>query len=182
EHPIPCGFLGSAAKSAREIIGLGRYSDLLGLDAIEHYFQLHYWQHADRWDKNDIMGEFSFAMDDPKLPFRFQFASAAEKFRFIDDGQRPIIVPRDDEGMVLVERLRATEDKGLTPPREVVRKLQRYSVSVHQRAWTTALGGKHIELLHGRFAVLADPKLHYDEELGLVLDEQLYEAGELVTE
>jgi CRISPR-associated endonuclease/helicase Cas3 len=146
----------------------------LGLDAIEHYFRLHYWQHQQDWDKEGICDRFKFAPSDRVLPLYFNFATAAEKFRFITETQSPVIVPWDDEGRRLVEQLRGIERSGNPAPRWLTRKLQRHTVSVGKHAWDKARHAGHLELLYDRFAVLKTVELHYSEELGLQLDNELY--------
>ena len=47
--------------------------------------------------------------------------------------------PRQRDG-ALVQRLRGTEAAKIAPPREVLRRLQRHSVSVTKSAWDAALG------------------------------------------
>ena len=141
----------------------------MALPAIEDYFRLHYWQHQNDWDKKEILDQFHLA-NDPQLPLYFNFASVAKAFKFIDDTQRPVIVANSEASRKLVDRLRGSEAAGNPPPRDVVRKLQRYTVSTAERHWRTALAQGDLELLYERFAVLAAPQLHYHPELGLQLD------------
>ncbi|MEJ1408838.1 MAG: CRISPR-associated helicase Cas3' [Candidatus Sedimenticola sp. (ex Thyasira tokunagai)] len=177
EHSIPRGYLRRCADAAEQIIALNRYTDLLTLPAIEHYFRLHYWQHNDQWDASDIIGQFSLA-NEPTLPLRFNFASVAERFKFIPDLQRPIIIANTDKGRELVERLRGTEAMGTFPPRDVVRRLQRHSVTVAEQIWMAALADGHLELLHDRYAVLTTPEHHYSPKMGLQLDaDPLYDPN-----
>jgi len=177
EHPIPRGFLGRAANTALEVMDLGKYPDLLSLDAIRHYFQLHYWQHKDEMDKHDILDGFCLNGADNAQPFVFNYASVAESFRFINTPQRPVIIPRCEQSRSLVEKLRQTDRLGLWPPRDVTRRLQRFSVGVRQRDWQQALG-QELELLHGQYAVLTTVELNYSNELGLQLDaEPLYDPN-----
>lgn len=182
EHPIPRGFLRRSADAAAQVMATEQYDDLLSLPAIEHYFRLHYWQHSDQWDKQKIFDAFAVdASPGTSLPLLFNFATVAEKFRFIDDAQRPVIIPYSEHSRKLVERLRGSEMSGNPPPHAVVRKLQRHSVSVAERHWKKALVEGHLELLYDRFAVLTTPQLHYDKELGLQLDaEPLYDPNDTI--
>jgi CRISPR-associated endonuclease/helicase Cas3 len=173
-HAKLYGFQRTSADAASQVMALSRYEDLLGLDAIEHYFRLHYWQHQQDWDKEEICDRFKFAPNDRELPLYFNFATAAEKFRFIKETQSPVIVPWDDTGRRLVEQLRGIEQKGNPAPRNLTRKLQRHTVSVGKHAWDKARHAGHLELLYDRFAVLKTVELHYSEELGLQLDNELY--------
>ncbi|KRT54703.1 CRISPR-associated helicase, Cas3 family [endosymbiont of Ridgeia piscesae] len=181
EHPIPRGYLRRCADAASQVMATGRYHDLLGLDTIAHYFRLHYWQQQSDWDKQGICDPVNWNLGNQPPYLNFNFATVAERFRFIGDSQRPIIVPHDDKAQALVERLYAIEASGNRIPRELRRKLQRYSVSVAERHWRTALGAGQIELLCEWFAILAAPQLYYHPELGLQLDaDPLYDPNELV--
>jgi len=168
DHPIPRGFLRRSADAATQIMATGNYPDLLALPAIEHYFRLHYWNHNDQWDKKGIMDRFQLA-NDPQLPLYFDFASVAQAFQFIETTQRPVIV-ESDACREQVDRLRGTEAAGNPPPRDAVRKLQRHTVNVPERHWRGALTRGDLELLHGSFAVLTTPQLHYHPKLGLQLN------------
>jgi len=180
EHPPPRGLLRRTADAAAQVMAMDRFGDLLGLEAIEHYFRLHYWQHQGDWDKQGILEQFH-CVNDPQLPFRFNFAEVAERFRFISDSQLPVIVPRGSVVEELVERLRATEGKGIAAPRDVVKRLQRHSVGVRERRWRAALAAGDLELVHERFAVLTAPQLHYSDDLGLRLDaDRLYDPNETI--
>lgn len=174
------GTLKTGRNAASQVIASERYKDLLGLDAIEHYFRLHYWSQQDKWDKEAIAA--AFRVGNPSLPLDCDFATVARKFRFIDGSQRPIIVGWNDDAQSLVEALRRLDRMGHYPDRTLTRKLQRQTVSVSQRLWQGALGTQ-TEMLCDRFAVLIDPRLHYHPELGLQLDaEPLYDPNLLITD
>lgn len=172
------GSLRTARDAASQVIASGRHNDLLGLEAIEHYFQLHYWSRQQDWDKHGICNDFR--MGDHRLPLDCEFATIAQKFRFIDDSQRPIVVGWDETAAELVDELRRRHHLGLYPDRKLARRLQRQTVSVSQRLWQSALG-QQTELLCDRYAVLIDPRLHYHPELGLRLDaDPLYDPNTLI--
>lgn len=180
EHPIPPGYLRHSTDAARQVIATGKYADLLDLPAIEHYFRLHYWQQQSNWDMRKIIEQFQLA-NDRQLPLYFNFATVAERFRFIDSQQQPVIVARNEKYRILVERLRSIESAGLPPPRSIVRQLQRCTVTVNERAWRAALGRGDLQLLYDRFAVLAAPQLHYHDKLGLQLDaDPLYDPNDTI--
>ena len=181
DHARLFGLLRTAADAASQVIGTGRYEDLIGLDAIEHYFHLHYWVRKQDWDRYDICG--GFRVGDSRLPLVAQFATVAEKFRFIDQTQRPIVVGWDTRAWELVNRLRVLHDQGLYPDRRLARQLQRQTVTVPERLWRQALANGKIELLCERFAVLREPALHYDLERGLQLEaDSVYDPASLIVE
>ena len=141
------------------------YSDILSLEAINHYFRLYYWEQNVRWDRKKILEEFRLD-NDPTLPFLFGFATASRNFRLIEDIGKPVIIPWGDEGERLCNDLRKW------PTRAVLRQLQRYTVQIARWVWE-----KHapqlIELVDDRYPVLSSPS-HYDHSLGLCFDRNLH--------
>jgi len=173
------GTLKSGANAASQVIGSARHADLLGLDAIEHYFDLHYWQHQQNWDKHLICD--GFRLGARELPLDCDFASIAQCFRFIDDAQRPIVIGWDEPSRKQVDELRRLHDRKLYPDRKLSRRLQRQTVTVSQRLWQQAQADGLIETLCYRFAVLTTPQLHYHAELGLRLDaDPLYDPNDTI--
>jgi CRISPR-associated endonuclease/helicase Cas3 len=176
------GTLKSGANAASQVIGCARHADLLGLEAVEHYFHLHYWSQQDKWDEQDICDQFTLDLYLKNSPYLFfNFASVAQRFRFIDDAQRPVVVGWEDRGREQVDELRRLHGLKLYPDRKLSRRLQRLSVTVSQRLWEQALASGQVELLCDRFAVLTSPELYYNKELGLQLDaEPLYDPNKTI--
>jgi len=160
EHGPSEAFLRDTAAATREVIPL--HADLLSLDAVEQYFRLYYWDQSARWDSKHILDEFHLQQD-IELPFLFGFARTAQRFRLIDDGGLPIIIPWGAAGQDLCEQLRNTWEGGAAP---LLRKLQRYTVQIPRRVWE-----RHArilcEMVHDRYAVLNSPDLHYSDQTGL---------------
>lgn len=162
-------FVADTAGSARQILPL--YDDPLSPEAVEHYFRLHYWDRDDRWDSRDILGEFALDQN-ADLPFLFGFAQAASRFRLIDDGGKPVIVPWREEGRRLCDELRRSRNG---PSVNLRRRLQRYTVQVPARAWRE-LHARALEIVQEQFPVLVlgdDPdsvEALYSERFGLALD------------
>ena len=172
------GTLQTGRNATSQIIGLSRYDDLLGLEAIDHYFRLHYWSQQDKWDREGICD--AFRVGGHALPLDCDFAMVARKFRFIDDSQQPIVVAWDERAQTLVDELRRLHDLGRYPDRTLAHRLQRCSVSVSRRLWQAA-PGRQTEMLCDRYAVLIEPRLHYHPELGLQLDaDPLYNPNTLI--
>jgi len=100
------------------------------------------------------------------------FRTAADKFRLIqDEDSAPVVVlyrgsdGTDDTAAVLLGRLRKNG-----PERWLMRKLQRYTVSVHRHEALRLLGQGDIEeVIPGLFAQVAD--CLYDPVLGLLTDD-----------
>ena len=159
------GYLRSTADSTKEM--RSDFDDLLDLEAIQRYFELHYWKHDD-WDKEHIMQMFQC----PEKPV-FQFRTASEKFRMIKDATIPVFIPYEEKGIKLIEQLRS--DAKDMQPRELnklLRKLQRYSVSIYENIYRQMLGGD-IQLLHEVYPILLNDSI-YDKKLGLRIDRAGY--------
>ena len=181
EHENTEAFLRDTANAASQILGRGGspalYDDLLSLEAIEHYFRLYYWSQQERWDQEGILERLKLVQDNRDLPFQFSFRENAARFRLIRDSGEPVIVPWREEGARLCELLRAC--RGL-PGRDTLRGLQRYTVQVPRRTHHQQLG-RAVELVHDRYAVVTSLELYYDDDLGLVLDQEHFEAGTFIT-
>ena len=99
-------------------------NDPLAPDAMNAYFALHYWKRSSEWDHHQVMD--CFYMNGQERTADANFRTAATKFRMIDNVQTPIIVHFGD-GSGLIEELCNTE----RPGRQLLRKLQRYTVNVY---------------------------------------------------
>ena len=141
--------------------------DLLSMEAVEHYFRLYYWQNQQRWDRTSVLDAFRIEKN-RELPFLFWFRKVGQTFRLIKDTSKSVIVPWGDEGRELCEGLRHIPPP---QPRDLLRRLQRYTVQIHQRIWNGSIG-RTVEMVFDRYPVLMSPEIHYDESLGLVLDRE----------
>lgn len=163
EHHRSESYFSDTANIASQVLPL--HDDALALKTVEHYFKLYYWDQSSRWDGRHILQRLALQQDHG-LPFLFSFATIAETFHLIEDNTREVIVPWGDEGRQLCERLRVVS---VPVPREILRKLQRYSVRIPIRTWNAHLG-VDIELIHNRYPVLICPEKQYDESTGLSLE------------
>ena len=161
-------------EATRSTLGLG-LNDALSPVAFERYFPLYYAGFASR-DMHGIVdllrNQGDFAMD---------FRKAADKFKLVDDAaQATVIVPyvsdsadAPDMAPVIASLKRGDTDRWL------LRKLQRYTVSVHQRVldkWQ-ARGDVH-ELQPGLYLLI--DVLRYDRRQGLLPEGQALNAASLV--
>ena len=157
----PPGLLRQTADSAKEL--LNQYDDLLSPEAIQHYFELHYWKKSDGWDRHHVLK--SIGNQPNKLEFNFR--EVAAKYQFIREVTETILIPFDDESKRLIEKLEKTSEARFLD-REFWRKLQRYGVQVRQHELVRLQKAGAVELQHERW-VLIQSHL-YDEKLGLVFD------------
>lgn len=155
----PRGELRLRRQVGDEVAGL--YDDLLGLDAIQHFFRQHYWTRGE-CDGKQILKLFSLSRDGP----HFQFRECADQYRLIDDVQHPIIVPYDDHARALIDELRNRHEPsspGLS------RRAQRYVVSVYDWQLAELVRNHAVTQYHERFWVLENES-NYDQRVGLRLD------------
>lgn len=97
-----------------------------------------------------------------------QFRTTAERFRVIDDITRTVIVPFGDDGFKWIDILRS-----IGPERYIMRKLQRFCVSIYENEFQELKRIGAIEEIHlGVWAVVVTNA--YDEDLGLLSPERLY--------
>lgn len=159
------GLIGDMARTATAV------PDLMSLAAIERYFTEAYWRlGSDKLDAKKILDKFGMG---PRGPI-FQFREAAEKFRMIESGMVPVVVPYDDAAKEAVEKLALSE----IPSGHLARKLQSYVVQVPPRARQKLIDCRHVAFAHpelrgDQFAVLQTSAL-YREDVGLMWEDAEY--------
>lgn len=160
ESGIPVGYFRQTAQAAESVIR--RYADdILSLSAIEDYFKHYYWMKGAGLDEERILAMLHAGCGKGDFPFK----TVAEKFRFIKDEMKPVVIQFDDDARRLVDVLGYLEF-----PASLGRKLQKYTVSVHPGDWGRLLSLGSIEVIAGIFPVLKDQTL-YDKNLGLRADD-----------
>jgi CRISPR-associated endonuclease/helicase Cas3 len=164
ENPSPKGML-LAGEQATKNVWYDRDEDLLSPNLYPPYFKEYFG--AENNDKNGII---DLLVKDASH-FQVQFRSAAKKFKLIDDENiHQILVPYQREGEKLINLLRESG-----PERYLLRKLQRYSVSVYKNAFEKLKKiGAIEEVSLGLWAVCVSNA--YDDQIGLLLADDLYSA------
>jgi len=165
EHTRAERYFQDTAGAGAQVLGLGLYTDPLGLDAVEHYFRLYYWSQESRWDRHGIVDHFNM-VHDRELPFLFDFTTVSRKFRLIEETGRPLIIPWGEEGGQLCEKIRIA---GKPMDRMTLRALQRFTIKIPIKLWESHIS-KDIELLQDQYPVLISPELHYSNRTGLSFD------------
>ena len=137
------------------------------------YFE-HFYMRAPSLDKHAIT-ELLHPQGGNDDPLKVQFRTAAQCFRLIDEsGYRGILV-RYGESSALIGRLRKEG-----PERWLMRKLQRYTVSLPEHQFQKLLAnGDVCEIYPGLFAQTADPLYHL--ELGVLVDEASFDPNALIS-
>ncbi len=149
------------------------HDDLLSLEAIENYFEEVYWRMGDRLDARGICKHFSVSI---LSGTDFAYRTVAEKFRMIESGMAPIIVPIDDIAHAVVDKLAIEQISSGA----IARDLQAYIVQVPPDARTLLLKNGHVafanpDLRGDQFAVLRNLHL-YKPGIGLLWEESAYLA------
>jgi len=152
----PPGLMRSGASALIELMVKYKGQDFLSPDMFQKYFDLFYSKVHD-FDKPKI--ENLLVQD--AVQMKFQFATAARDFRLIDDKGAQNILVEYKEGADLINTLKR---KGPEP--WLMRKLQRYSVSVNVRDFEEIRKAGLIEQIHGCW-VQAYEKL-YNSKVGVM--------------
>ncbi|MGH8437084.1 MAG: CRISPR-associated endonuclease Cas3'' [Pseudomonas sp.] len=145
------------AQAAREVLRQ-HGDDPLGLQAIQRYFRLLYWQKGPQeLDAHNLLGQ----IEDGKLD-GLPFEMLASKFRMIDSVQMPVIVAFDDEAQSALRALVFAEGCAA-----IARRLQPYLMQVPRQAYAALQQAGAIqavnELRYGeQFMVLVNPDLYHD--------------------
>ncbi len=171
-NPSPKGFLLQGENATKEMLQT-RNMETLRPDDFTDYFRLFYAK-THTFDTAD----FQRHLLDNAGEFQFQFRTFDKNFRLIDDtAYRSIIVRYEGEqknSSKLIEQLRYAG-----PSRNLIRKLQRFSVSVPTYAVEPLRQKEMIEEIQG-YLVQTSPEL-YKPGLGLVLDEEEWAGTLLLT-
>ena len=155
----PAGLMRKGADTFKEML-LNRSDNknaLLEPKAFLEYFRLFYSK-IDNFDKADI-GD-SIWKDAKSM--KFQFATAARDFRLIDDKNAQTILVEYKDGCNLINKL-----KKIGPEPWLMRKLQRYTVSVNERDFAEIRKAGLIIELHGCW--IQDYQKLYKKHSGLQL-------------
>ncbi|MGE3298504.1 MAG: CRISPR-associated endonuclease Cas3'' [Porticoccaceae bacterium] len=159
--PAPPGLLAKGEGACRGVLH-GHTGDPLDRALFERYFrQLYYQCDLDQHGIEELL------MVDGKT-LAVNFRTAAERFRLIDDADRAtiIVLYRGPDGQDTTVDQRLAQLRRDGPARWLLRALQRYTVSIHQRDARRLLAqGDTEELIPGLFVQVSD--VLYDRILGL---------------
>lgn len=155
----PVGMLRKATETAVRMLSMG-FADPIAPEVFTPYFADLYWK-ANSLDVKGITRLLT-----PQAPeCGIQFRSAAEAFKLIDDSiQRTILVPYG-YGETLINML-----KTMGPERWLLRKLQRYAVTIYLNQFQTLFERGSIEEISPKLFALTC-KMEYDQHVGLLIDE-----------
>lgn len=94
---------------------------------------------------------------------KFDFAKAGENFRLIESPTLAVVIPFDETGRDLLEKLRYS-----LYPAGFARRLQRYTVSIYEPEFQALQAKGAIDTYHDIFFVLNE-MAYYDKQTGLAL-------------
>lgn len=143
------------AECGRQI--LESFEDPLSLQAISRYFELLYDIEKERLDTKDIMDNF----EERAKELAFSFQKTAHDYKLIDETES-LIIPYNEEASNLIESLKYSEY-----PNSIARKLQKYSISIHNNKLCELTEKGVIININNQFMVLSCKEGFYDENIGL---------------
>jgi len=171
ERP-PLGHLRKGADACITTLH-GRAHDPLARGLFDRYFKEFY--HSVDLDKHGIV---SLLKVEPRS-LAVNFRSAAEKFKLIDDADQATVLVRYAPQREAIEQwLAILTTQG--PQRWLMRKLQRYTVSIPKREADKMLAQGDLSLPVPGLYVLAEADNLYSDILGLVGDADLYQPSGFV--
>jgi len=152
-----------------------KHTNLFSPAAIEDFFGEVYWRLSPQGlDAKSIFDDFKLGSGLADFSYR----AVAEKFRMIESGMVPVIVPGDDKAREAVRRLSVAQ----IPSGKIARDLQTYIVQVPPKARDRLIACGRVafaeqKLRLNQFAVLVDDKL-YREDVGLLWEDAEYLSAE----
>jgi CRISPR-associated endonuclease/helicase Cas3 len=168
DNPPPPEIKGLSGDMGRM---MGKHEKLLSPPAMEDFFGEVYWRIGPKgFDAKAILNDFRVGGGGTNFSYR----SVAEKFRMIESGMAPVIVPGDDKAQSAIEKLGI--DK--IPSGAIARELQTYIVQVPPQARARLIACGRVTFVEERlrldqFAVLTALDL-YKPEVGLVWEDAEY--------
>ena len=177
-------FKAPGRKPPAEIAGLvgdmqrmmGKHQDLFSPDAMDEYFCETYWRlDLKGLDREGILGLMSLSRGHG---LDIAYRTIAERYRMVETGMVPVVIPRDDVARTAVDNLGIAD----IPSGKLARELQLYVVQVPPKARALLCANQHVafgapRIRGDQFAILQTLSL-YDEAVGLVWENADYLAME----
>jgi CRISPR-associated endonuclease/helicase Cas3 len=172
DNPPPPEIKGLSGDMARM---MHKHTNLFSPAAIEDFFGEVYWRMSPKGlDAKAIFDDFKMGSG----IVDFSYRAVAEKFRMIESGMVPVIVPRDDKAREAIRKLSIAQ----IPSGAIARDLQTYIVQVPPKARARLVACGHVQFVEQRlrldqFAVLVSDHL-YRENVGLLWEDAEYLSAE----
>lgn len=146
------------AECGRQV--LRQFSDPLSIGAVSDYFRLLYDVERDRLDSKGIMEDF----EEGAKQLAFNFEKAAKDYRLIEDTES-LIIPYNEDAYKLINALKYAQY-----PLTYIRRLQPYIISIHKIQIKSLIETGVISIIADSCYLLDIKTNFYDENTGLVLD------------
>ncbi|WP_195985315.1 CRISPR-associated helicase Cas3' [Clostridium sp. D33t1_170424_F3] len=148
---------GRPLKAAQFV--MRHYKDLLSPEAIHAYFtELYNVEGPEGLDMPQIVDKLESSLQE--FGFFCDFSEIAEKFEFIDQKTKPVVIAKEDCVKQWVQELA----KG--PNRDLLRRLQPYAATTYPQEFDRLRDAGAITYVCGETAVLLDDE-RYSEKIGL---------------
>lgn len=143
--PAPPGLLRKGEDAAKEMF---RCFPSMATELSPRAFTTYFKQFFSRVESFDAKGIEALLQGPDARSFNFQFRTAASAFSLIDDaGQKPVIAWY--RGRKVDSRKVLADLATVGPNRDLMRRLQRFTVNVPERLWRELQAGGAISELHG---------------------------------
>jgi CRISPR-associated endonuclease/helicase Cas3 len=168
DYPPPPEIKGLSGDMRRV---MAKHEKLLSPAAMDDFFGEVYWRIGPKGlDAKAILEDFGVGNGGTDFFYR----SVAEKFRMIESGMVPVIIPGDDIARSAIKKLGI--DK--IPSGAIARDLQTYIVQVPPKARARLIACEHVKFVEeqargDQFAVLITESL-YERDVGLVWEDAEY--------
>jgi len=164
EYAKAKGYLERTAKVADMVFR--KYDDPISLDAIDYYFKMLYDIEGEQAiDKHEIIACFEERYKD----LEFDFQTAAEKFRLIENNTYSIVVPYNE----IAEKL-LIDARYSGYPLSLARRLQPYTITVYEYEYKTLLKNSALKTINNSFIMLDDFERNYNQKTGLIIPKDTY--------
>jgi CRISPR-associated endonuclease/helicase Cas3 len=140
--------------------------DPTAIAAIEAYYSTLYTLHNERsFDEMSIVDHFEKGAGQ----LNFDFKSAAEKFKLIDESSVTVLIPYDEEARRQIDALQYANY-----PAAILRRLQSYAVNIYEREFTALQSKGAIQTIADNYHALDSSRMddYYDPRTGLVIPER----------
>ena len=163
----PVGILRRAEETSRTIL-MATTQRTLRRELFDEFFSELYWKEHNL-DSEEII---KLLTPDPELAINFRTAS--EKFKIVDDRNTKTILVRYGKGVKYIDYLKDNE-----LDRQLMRKLQRYTVNIRKSAFYDMLKKGSIEEIKPNIYALSS-EIDYSEDIGLVIGETIYDPDKFM--
>lgn len=172
------GYVKKNIQITEQVLELFQPEKLLFPEATKRYFELYF--HRDN-DTKSGLGKDILKCFKPgtikERPLTFDFLDASNKYRIMDQEQRQVLIPWDDKGMSLANRLISINNEDNPDARKIqglLTKAQLYIVNVYPLKFET-LRENNPELtfmFNDELCILPSLDPWYDSKMGLIIEKE----------